>query len=182
MCSRTSSMSPRASSHEMDSDARFVYKSWLDGGGDIELVRGNIKAWRGDHEMDSAAQFVYQSWLDAGGDKELVREHIQAWLQVHGAKPDSDFVYKAWLEAGGEFSLIRSPAINWLHQNAERLEAVYFTKFLSKQKDLPTETVKDILIWCRAFPTNEDALWRLTFLRERLFMDEVAEEVCLTAE
>ena len=42
--------------------------------------------------------------------------------------------------------------------------------------------MKDILKWCRTFPSNEDALWRLTQLRKHLLREEVAEEVCTTSE
>src|SRR5262249_46685857 len=47
---------------------------------------------------------------------------------------------------------------------------------------LPVATVRDILTWCRSFPKNEDALWRLAQLREHLSIPEVAEEVVATAE
>jgi len=60
--------------------------------------------------------------------------------------------------------------------------AVYVTKFIARQNELPVSIIRDILTWCRSFPTNEDALWRLTQLREHLAIPEVAEDVLATAE
>lgn len=168
--------------HEADAEAHFIYKAWLDAGGDTELMREPIKAWLEKNETDAAAKFVYKAWLDAGGDTELVFEPIKAWLEKHGGDAEADFVYKAWLDAGGAFSVVSSNAILWLHQNYDKEEAVYLTKFLAKQKDIPVETVKDILMWCQRFPNNEDAIWRLTQLKSHLFMDEMAEEVITTSE
>ena len=111
-----------------------------------------------------------------------MRERLVAWLDVHGREPDADFILKAWLEAGGEFLVVKSPAIVWLRHNCEKAEAVYLTKFLAKQADIPVEAVKDILTWCRKFPENEDALWRLTQLRKHLLRTDVAEEVCTASE
>jgi ferritin len=168
--------------HATDADARFVYKAWLDAGGDKDVVREPLLAWLNEHGTEDGAQFVYKAWLDAGGDKDVVREPLLAWLNEHGTDDDADFVYKAWLEAGGDFSPIRSLAIQWLHQNHERAESVFLTKFLAKQHNIPVDTIKDILKWCKKFPNNEDALWRLTQLGENLMREEIAEYVLTTSE
>jgi hypothetical protein len=67
-------------------------------------------------------------------------------------------------------------------QNYEREEAVFLAKELAKQGDIPVETVKNILSWCRKFPKNEDALWRLTQLRKHLLREGVLDEVIATSE
>ncbi len=86
-----------------------------------------------------------------------MRRSIQAWLKWHQGNRAVQFVYQAWLDAGGEFAVVRRGAIAWLHENREREEAVYLTKFLAKEKDIPIETVRDTLVWCYRFPDNEDA-------------------------
>ncbi|OLE53805.1 MAG: hypothetical protein AUG51_10975 [Acidobacteria bacterium 13_1_20CM_3_53_8] len=168
--------------HKVIIEAGFVYHAWLDAGGDKELVREDIVAWLAEHRTDLEADFVYRSWLDAGGDLELVRDVLVAWLEVHGDYSEADFVIKGWLERRGDFSLVRSAAIRWLSQNYDKERAVYLTKFLAKQKDIPIETIKSILKWCQGFPNNEDAIWRLNQLRSHLLEKEVAEEVYATSE
>jgi hypothetical protein len=168
--------------HRTDLEARFVYKAWLDARLEREAVREPIAAWLGEHSTDAEANFLYKAWLDAGGERKMVREPIAAWLHLHSTHPEADFVFKAWLEAGGSFSLVRLPAIRWLSQHCDSAKAVYVTKFLAKQKDIPIETVVDILTWCRTFPTHMDAIWRLRQLGSHLLNVDVAEEVIVTCE
>ena len=168
--------------HKTNTEAQFIYKAWLEAGGEKELVQEPIEAWLEEYKTNTEARFIYKAWLDAGCEKELVQESIEAWLEEHKTNHEADFVYKAWLEAGGEFSFVSSSAILWLHQNYDKLEAVYLTKFLAKQKDIPVETVKDILMWCHQFPNNEDALWRLTQLSKHLLREEAGEKVIITSE
>ena len=168
--------------HGGSPEAGFIFKSWLEAGGDKELVKEHIKTWLIKYGDNPKADFVYKAWLDSGGDKELVKQHIKTWLGKHAEIPVAQFIYTAWLEAGGEFSIIKSPAILWMHKNYDRLEAVYFSKFLAKQKDIPIETVKDILKWCQKFPENEDAIWRLNQLSGHLLNEEIGEEVISTSE
>jgi hypothetical protein len=111
-----------------------------------------------------------------------VDESIKAWLTEHGTDAEADFVYRSWLNAGGAFSVVRSSAILWLHQNYDKEEAVYLTKSLAKQKDIPLETIKEILMWCQRYPNNEDALWRFAQLGSHLLKDEIADEVMITSE
>jgi hypothetical protein len=168
--------------HATALEAQFVYKAWLDAKGGIEPVREHLVAWLKEHATALEADFVYKAWLDAGGEKELVQEHLEAWLKEHATGHEVDFVYKAWLDADGEFAIIRRGAIEWLHENREREEAVYLTKFIAKEKDIPIETVRDILVWCCSFPESEDALWRLTQLGRNLLRDEIGEDIVRTSE
>ncbi|HEX8459721.1 MAG TPA: hypothetical protein VF656_20670 [Pyrinomonadaceae bacterium] len=168
--------------HQTILEAQFVYYAWLEAGGDKELVRAAIKAWLVEHQTTAEARFVYSGWLDAGGNKDLISDHLRAWLALHARDFDADFIYKAWLENGGNFSLIRPFAIEWLSLNYDKAEAVYLSKFIARQVDIPIETIKDILSWCRKFMTEEDALWRLLHLRSHFSNPEIAEELCSTVE
>jgi hypothetical protein len=163
--------------YDTEPDATFVYRSWLDAGGEKEAVRDHIVTWLGKHDTEPNAQFVYSSWLDAGGEREVVRDHIVAWLGKYSTEPNADFVYRSWLDAGGEFSAIKAGVIEWLQLNLAREEAVFVMKFLARQPDIPAGTVKDILMWCRLFPSHEDALWRLRQLGKHLLAQEVGEDV-----
>jgi hypothetical protein len=125
---------------------------------------------------------VCRAWLDAGGERELVRDAIAAWLKDHATDAEADFLCRAWLEARGSFSLVKLPAIRWLSQHCHTAEAVYLTKVLAKQRDLPAQTVVDILTWCRTFAIHEDAIWRLTQLRGHLLNADIGEEVVVASE
>ncbi|HZH29194.1 MAG TPA: hypothetical protein VEY11_00250 [Pyrinomonadaceae bacterium] len=168
--------------HQTTAEAGFVYQAWLDATGDKELVRAAIELWLVEHQTTAEAGFVYRGWLYAGGAKGLIRTSLESWLEEHGKDTDADFVFKAWLETGGRFSLIRPYAIEWLSLHYDKAEAVYLTKFMARQADLPVETIKNILNWCRKFAADEDALWRLLHLRLHFSNSEIAEELCSTVE
>jgi hypothetical protein len=168
--------------HSTDVEARFVCEAWLDTGGERNLVSGALVAWLGVYGTEAEANYVYKSWLDAGGELNVVHDAVVAWLELWGAEFEADYVCRAWLEAGGAFVCIESSACEWLHRYRDRVEAVYITKFLTKQRDLPDETVIDILFWCRAFPTHEDAIWRLSQLGWYLMSPALAEDVLSACE
>jgi hypothetical protein len=168
--------------HVTNAESQFCYRAWLDAGGEIAMIQESLVKWLAKYEALEEATYVYRGWIDAGGDKEIIRESLIAWLEEHGESAESDFIYKAWLEKGGSFAVIRQYAIQWLSRNYEREEAVFLTKYLAKQADIPVETVRDILNWCRKFSTNEDALWRMMQLKKHLLREEVAKEVCVAYE
>ncbi|MES1244613.1 MAG: hypothetical protein ABUT39_23605, partial [Acidobacteriota bacterium] len=164
-------------SHGGSLEASFVLQSWLNAGGERELVGSYVGQWLASNGGLPESQFVLKSWLDAGGERELVRAYVGQWLEIYGEDDESDFVMRAWLQSGGEFALVRSPAERWLRAHREAPEAVHITKFLAKETDLPSESVSDILVWCRKFHSNEDALWRLTSLGAKLLKPELSDEV-----
>ena len=168
--------------HQADAEASHVYGAWLDSGGDTALVQDAITDWLVDHETDAEAQFLYNSWLDAGGDKPLVQDSIKAWLVSHQTDEEASHVYRAWMDAGGERDVIWDAALTWLAKHRVEESAGYVTRFMAKQPGLPASTVKDVLAWCRTFPTDEDALWRLRQLGNNLFAAGAEGDVVSTAE
>jgi hypothetical protein len=168
--------------HGTTLDAQFVYKSWLDSGGDKELVVRPIRAWLGKHAIATEAQFVYKSWLDAGGTLNYVSGPIQAWLSHFGADPDAQYVYKSWLDAGGGFAEIQEDMFDWVQSNRDREDAAYLLKHVTRHRDLPTQTIEDVLYWCTRFPANEDALWRFTSLGGNLVREGLGEPLLEAAQ
>jgi hypothetical protein len=168
--------------HAAIAEAGFVYRAWLDAKGELELVREPIRGWLKEHAAIAEAGFVYCGWLDAGGNREYIEAWMKDWLALHGRAVDADFLFRAWLDADGDFSVIREPALLWLSENHDKPEAVYLTKKLARQPDLPLDTISHILAWCQKFSEDEDALWRLTQLGRYLLNNEVAEEVLSTCE
>ena len=145
-------------------------------------MRDAIKHWLVTHKNHAEARFVYEPWLDHGGDKALVENAIASWLLAHSEDAEADYVFRSWLEAGGNRDLVWDAAVAWLAKHRLEKSAVYVTKFISRQEKLQASTVTDVLSWCRAFPTDEDALWRLTQLAENLLLDGIELDVVSTAE
>ncbi len=85
--------------HQIRLETAFVYKDWLDNGGDKDYIRPSIFAWLQVHGTNFEASFVYQSWLDTGGDKDCIRVPVLAWIKEHGMNVDARFVFRAWLNA-----------------------------------------------------------------------------------
>ncbi|MCX7047335.1 MAG: hypothetical protein NTX50_17845 [Candidatus Sumerlaeota bacterium] len=168
--------------HKTKDEAGFVYKSWLDAKGEQEMVRKAITDWLGEHKTDAEAQFVYGAWLDAKGGLETVREAIQDWLAVYKTDAEASHVYRAWLDAKGEWETVREAIQDWLREFRTGEFAVYVIKYVAKQSDLPLETVRHILEWCRTFPENGDVLWRLTQLKKNLLTPGAEEDVVATSE
>ena len=152
------------SQHATALDAGFVYQSWLDATQDRALVEDEIRSWLGQHTTALEARFVYRSWLDATQDLALVENEIARWLDEHGDHFEADYVMRAWLTAGGPFEAIQATALHWLHLYRECEEAVFIIKEIAKQRGIPIESIRDILIWCGSFPGNPDCMWRLTGL------------------
>jgi hypothetical protein len=182
--------------HGQKEVAQFVYQSWLDAGGGLSArvdmdntIADRILKWVGEHGQKEVAQFVYQSWLDAGGGfiaridaNNTIGDLILAWVTEHGEKKSADFVYRAWLSAGGDLERIFHAAATWLHTNRDQEDAVYLIKNLSGASDLPLQTSQDILYWCRTFPDNPDAVWRLSRLGLKLREPALEDEALGTAE
>ena len=196
--------------HGEESEAQFVYRGWLDAGGEVALVREKLLAWVERHGETPDASFVYQSWLDAHGEVALIREKLLAWVERHGETPDARFVYigwldstkdtatirnqvgrwlarfsgddevdhlcRSWIHAGGEFAFVRGAALAWFETHWSQERAVFLLKDITLQPALPLTTVRAALQWCRMFPDNEDAIWRLSRLWRYAFSVEVAAE------
>ncbi|MCP4661170.1 MAG: hypothetical protein GY856_37685 [bacterium] len=88
----------------------------------------------------------------------------------------------SWLEAKGGLAVVRDAAIAWLARHGTSPDAVYLTKFLARQPDLPVATVRDILVWCQTHPSNPDAIWRFSQLGDNLPHRELIDDVIRTAE
>ncbi|MCA3301143.1 MAG: hypothetical protein INF98_03120 [Roseomonas sp.] len=114
------------------------------------------------HGTTPEAKFVYKAWLDAKGEVAPLREKLLAWVAQHGTTPDARFVYQAWLDSGHPFKEIQQACEEWLKHNWQREDAVYLIKNLSGIPDLPLPSLARILSWVGLFPTNEDAIYRLS--------------------
>ena len=156
--------------HGTSPEAGFVYQSWLDTAAKLDSsackenvgkVEAHVLAWLGPHGTSPEAQFVYKSWLDAGGSVEVVRALTLAYLAANADHPGNDFVLKAWLEATDDFKAVRDHALQWFKRNRQNAEAVYILKFISRERELPSDAVEDIVVWCTSFPDTLDSVCRI---------------------
>ncbi len=172
--------------NRLSPEANFVYTAWLDATKDRTLVEEAIRQWLevAENRLSQDANFVYRAWLDATKDRTLVKEPIRQWLSVDSNRTadDADFLFRAWLEAGGELETVLEGLLDWLHDHRDRYEAVYVTKILADQWELPRQAVEDILHWCEIFAEDEDACWRMSRLRRNLQQPEIAKTTLRTFE
>ena len=146
--------------HAISADAEFVFKSWLDAGGEISLVKDAVLAWLKieRHGTSADASFVFKSWLDAGGEISLVKDAVLAWLKIeqHATSARAQFVFNSWLNAGGEIALVKDAVLAWLkiEQHATSAEAQFvFKSWLDNKGPL-----HDIDAYCQAWLRSEKNL------------------------
>jgi hypothetical protein len=150
--------------------AQFVYGSWLDAAAKLDKtecldkirnVENHALAWIEKHATDEVAQYVYRPWLDAGASPEVIRSWMLQWFTANPDYRESDFVIRAWLKATRDFAAVRIPALRWFNRNRKNPEAVYVLKFIVKERELPSETIEDIVVWCTTFPDTLDSICRI---------------------
>ena len=156
--------------HDTLEAAGFVYQSWLDAAAKLDKsecadkfgkVEGHVLAWLGKHDTLEAAEFVYKSWLDAGGLSDLIRSPMVRWLDANLGHVRSDFIINAWLAATRDFATVRTSALAWLKQNKTNPDAKFVLKFVVRDRDLPLETIEDVIFWCTNFPNTLDTICRI---------------------
>ena len=72
----------------------FVYKAWLDAGGDKGLVEQPIRNWLECHAESQVADFVMRAWLDAGGDAGLVIDAACCWIATNWHRQEAVYLTK----------------------------------------------------------------------------------------
>ncbi|MCX9086842.1 MAG: hypothetical protein OIN90_04695, partial [Candidatus Methanoperedens sp.] len=74
--------------------ANFVYKAWLDAGGDTEMVHKSIEVWLRKHGEDVEAEFVYSAWFKAGGASSVIKSSAIRWLHQNRDKASALYITK----------------------------------------------------------------------------------------
>jgi hypothetical protein len=137
------------------------------------------------HKFQSAGllfSLAIETWLNETGSTERIKESMQHWLRFHRHRVHAGIVFKSWLRAGGDLSSIQEYALTWLHENRTSQRVNFLLKYVCKEPLLAPQTVKDVLDWCRAFPDDEDALWRITQLGANLLNYELAQNIYEAAQ
>ena len=63
--------------------ARFVYRSWLDAGGELELIEQPLRGWLASNWSTPAAKFIRIAWARAGGDPSRLERHHDTASSMH---------------------------------------------------------------------------------------------------
>ena len=95
-------------------EANFLIKSWLDAGGEKEIVKEYIPPWLKKFPLEFETRFVIKPWLDAGGEKEIVKDYIPPWLKKFPEVVETSFLIKSWLDAQGDRELVKNCIKPWL--------------------------------------------------------------------
>lgn len=125
--------------------ASFVYKAWLDAGGERDAVHEPLLGWVDAHGLTIDAQFIYDAWLKAGGERKALHKPLLDWFGVHGLTLHAQFVYTAWLDAGGEREAIGQSVLDWVAAHGLTPEAQFvYTAWLYAGGEL--EAVREPLL------------------------------------
>jgi hypothetical protein len=168
--------------HTEAREAGPLFAAWLDAGGNPALIEELLRRWLVVHAEAEGAGIVYGAWLEAEGTRGVVEFPLVRWLTSHPEPETTGLSSAARLKRQRAFSFVRDAAFAAMARLRESAEGSYVSKALTKQDDLPDEAVLDILTWCRHFARNDDALWRLSQLEERIARPGVASEACHVAE
>jgi hypothetical protein len=169
-------------SHGTAADAGFLLTAWLNAAGDKELVRPFLKQWLASHGSERPASYVLGAWLKAKGNANWLESHVRGWVSRHGRTLPAVYLFHAWVQSNGNPALVRDWAIEWLPFHRETPETALIAKFVARQTDLPVDTVRDLLAWCRTFAGSPAALRALCFLDLHLLRPEVSAEAVAACE
>ena len=138
-------------------EASFIFKAWLDAGGEKEFIKDYIRAWLKKYPEEMGTHFVIKAWLDAGGDKELVKNCVEAWLKKYREEMETSFVIQSWLDAGGAIESIEDYVKVWLKKFPEEMETSFVIKSwldAGGEKEVVEEYVKE---WLGRFQEDKRA-------------------------
>lgn len=137
-------------------DASFLIKSWLDAGGEKEIIKEYITPWLKKFPLQMETSFVIKSWLLAEGEKSLVKQYIEKWLDKFPAEMETHFVIKVWLDKGGEKEIVNNYMTPWLKKfPLEMGTSFVINSWLNTGGE--KEIVKDYITpWLKKFPEEKE--------------------------
>jgi hypothetical protein len=137
--------------------ASFIYRAWLDAGGDRDAVSRNLLAWVDARGLTPEASHVYKAWLDAGGDRDAVGRKLLAWVDARGLTREATQVYKAWLDAEGDKDVISQKLLAWVDARGLTREAEFvYEAWLDAGGDRGAVSEK-LLAWVDAYGLMPEA-------------------------
>ncbi|MEM7664110.1 MAG: hypothetical protein AAF292_17850 [Pseudomonadota bacterium] len=105
--------------------ASFVYKAWLDAGGEVQAVRDKLLLWVEEHGTSPEADFVFKAWLDAELPYEEIQLHCEAWFLVNWKLESAVFVSKA-LSSRSDLPLdVVARIVAWAGLYAQHEDAIF---------------------------------------------------------
>jgi hypothetical protein len=140
-------------------EANFVIKSWLDGGGEKNIVAPYVVQWLERFPDVMNTSFVLQSWLWAKGEKEIVKDYVFQWLSKYPLEMETSFVIKSWLNAGGEKEVVISYVDPWLKKFPFEIDTHFVIKsWLNARGE--KEVVKSYVgPWLAKYPLSMETIF-----------------------
>jgi len=92
---------------------------------------------------------------------------VLKWIGDFGTTEAAQFVYWPWLAAGGSFESIAHKCLEWFDKYRTKIDAVFVLKYIVRQKDLPSDAIRNAILWCARFSDHEESIWRITSLLGR---------------
>lgn len=139
-------------------------------------------SWIENNAQSFTADYMMVAWLRGGLNPEEIAKPLRTWVGLYGTHRIASFLLTAWLAHGGGKKPAWSYALKWLSLYHQEAAAVFVITAIAKTPDLPVETIRHILAWCRKFCEHEEVLWRFTQLGSNMFTAGVEEAVIATAE
>ena len=130
--------------HARSPEARFVYKSWLDAGGKISVVKDPIINYLASNIGSFETSFVISPWLKAKGEWEVVKKYVKEWLRKFHTINSAYYHLSSWLTYDQVFPELRDWLGIWLSKYASNRNAY---KLLHRwiESDMRSEELDQVL-------------------------------------
>jgi hypothetical protein len=158
-------------------EAAFVFRLWLDAGGERELVAAPVSAWLEKYGERLDASFVLRAWLNSGGKWRRVKGAVALWLDRYDQEPDARHVLVAWLTAGAPRRVVRDHLPGWPERNGiDRKAGFVLRAWLGRKGDL-LPVLAPAIAWLQEhWPTTEvNPVLKLVAARQDLPVEAVRE-------
>jgi hypothetical protein len=164
--------------HGSEPEAAFVFRLWLDAGGERDLVAEAVNGWLERYGERIDASFVLRAWLNAGGKWRRVKHAVLPWLERYDREPDARHVLVAWLTAGAPRGMVRDHLLHWLERHAgDRKAGFVLRAWLTRRGDL-LAVLAAAMTWLRAHWDSTEVMPVLKLVAEHPDLpDETVREL-----
>ncbi len=162
----------------LEVDTSFMIKAWLEAGGDPIFVKPYITPWLTRYPLlKEETSFVLNTWLNYGRMSQDVEPFVFLWLDNFYDCYEATYVIKAWLHCTNDLTPIKQNAFKWLSLFKDKKDADFVIKRISRTKDMPQQTLMDIIFWCQTYANYNEVLFKLSnLLRDHIQNPLVADQ------
>jgi hypothetical protein len=134
----------------------------LESGGDPNVLIPYIVPWLHKHaSLMEDTSFVIKTWLNFGGTAAAVEQFVFLWLDHYCECYEATYVIEAWLNNTNNLAAIQPQTCRWLKIFKDHKDADFVIKRLCRSRDIPDDTMMDIIFWCRKYADYDEVLFKL---------------------